>query len=233
MSYDLDGTDDYLSGTAADVPNDVGSFLVWFKPDFAENYSGSAHFWFSVEPAGYKTLYMPGAFSNFRKDFDGWQRDDTIDTAWAVAGWQALVLTWDKSGPTVTAQIDSETVSVGTPSGTWGSTAEGTNWFLGKYTDASGYFDGRLAHVAFWSTVLSSGNRTSLLGGANPLAISAGTLVSYWPLTGDATSAVGDADLSVTGATLQAGDNPTVDPPPTPGEAGVKLNSYRRRRVSL
>jgi hypothetical protein len=71
--------------------------------------------------------------------------------------------------------------------------------------------NGKIAHVTMWSTALSAGDRTSLLGGAIPSGISSGSLIEYWALTDASLTGVNGRVLAVTGTVnSDTGDNPTV-----------------------
>jgi hypothetical protein len=96
------------------------------------------------------------------------------------------------------------------PNGSWGSAAAGSLFWLGcRITANQGFFDGKLGHLALWSSVLAAGDIASLAGGANPLSI--GTPNGYWPLVSDATEASGGTSLTLGGSpTFDAADNPTV-----------------------
>lgn len=75
--------------------------------------------------------------------------------------------------------------------------------------------EGKIAHVAIWSSALSAGNITSLLGGADPSTISSGTLIEYWALTGSSLVGLNGRTLSVVGTVpSDSGDNPTVGAAP-------------------
>jgi hypothetical protein len=72
----------------------------------------------------------------------------------------------------------------------------------------------RIAHVGVWDGVLSDANIDAFMAGDNPSTIDAANLCAYFPLTTDAAKSHGSdsvTDLTVTGAVLDAADNPTVD----------------------
>jgi hypothetical protein len=103
-------------------------------------------------------------------------------------------------------------------------TITGTALVMGVSPDGfSAPFSGRLAHVAVWFSALSEGDLALLAAGANPLEVSPGTLVEYWPLDdASLTGVVAGRVLDPVGVTTAFdADNPTVDPPPSDGVEGT------------
>lgn len=71
--------------------------------------------------------------------------------------------------------------------------------------------NGKVAHVAIWSSELSAGDRSSLISGSDPSTIATGSLVEYWALTGASLLGLNGRTLTVNGTvTSDTGDNPTV-----------------------
>jgi hypothetical protein len=84
----------------------------------------------------------------------------------------------------------------------------------GFMTNSSGRYNGLMAHIAFWDTVLSDSEVTSLAGGTDPRDIERSHLINYWTLTGNVspeTPTIGTGDLVVTGTTYSP-DDPTILP---------------------
>lgn len=80
------------------------------------------------------------------------------------------------------------------------------------------------AHVCVWKARLSDANCTSLIGGANPLAIDASNILEYW--TGASLTGYNGTVLSEVGSgtfTANDAENPTVDDPPG-GDASEALS---------
>lgn len=94
-------------------------------------------------------------------------------------------------------------------------------WFGGgPYND----FNGLVAQWALWSSALSQANVESLAGtfssgvqsgsGANPQAISAGTLLAYWPIVGTTSpepDIINSYNLTLTGSPTQGASDPVID----------------------
>ena len=86
---------------------------------------------------------------------------------------------------------------------------------LGESLTAFNDLYGLLAEVAIWNKALSAGEIASYLAGNDPSAIAAANLIGYWPLSADnatqsnlGTDATGD--LTVSGATYEPSDHPTI-----------------------
>lgn len=76
------------------------------------------------------------------------------------------------------------------------------------------------AHCTVYKARLSDGDVTSLMGGANPLAIDASNILEYW--SGASLTGYNGTVLSESGSgtfTADDADNPTVDDPPGGGSA--------------
>lgn len=89
---------------------------------------------------------------------------------------------------------------------------------VGESFAATQDFTGKLAHVTVWNVALDSTQRSSFLGGTCPSSI--GTPIAYYDLQSDNSTqanAGSDAsgDLSVTGATYDGADNPSVSCTPS------------------
>lgn len=93
-----------------------------------------------------------------------------------------------------------------------------TEMFAGGDGDDTSRLTGRLAHCAWWSSVLDATDAANLHAGDNPLTVEAGTLEIYWPMT-NASDAGEDViagyDITLTGDAAYNADNPTVDDPPS------------------
>jgi hypothetical protein len=109
--------------------------------------------------------------------------------------------------------------------------------YLGSYGGSSNFLSGSLAQLGIWgvagnSQILSSGNVTSLAGGALPGTVQAGSLAHWWKLdgasgaNGSESDQVGSVALNFTG-TSQDPSGPTLTGPAgmmVPG--GLILPSY-------
>lgn len=143
--------------------------------------------------------------------------NNTIDaTAFGVADMSSSSNVWPadgsyhrfivtKAGGSWTFYVDS-TTAVGTASATPNATSD-TDLYIGAFRDGGGStgitpFNGSLAHVAIFASVLDSTDRASFLGGAAPNALVA-TPAHYWPLdnasAGDETASVGGQTLTEVG----------------------------------
>ena len=73
---------------------------------------------------------------------------------------------------------------------------------IGRNEDSSPgqYFDGKLGEIAIYNDALTSGEISSLAGGAAPSAVNAGNLVAYWPLYDDENDDKGSYHLTLGGS---------------------------------
>lgn len=128
------------------------------------------------------------------------------------------------NGKMIATGVSEETsASLGTP---WNNGTSGFSRFRVGATynatddaDMTAYF----AHACVWKVRLSDGNVTSLMGGANPLAIDASNILEYW--SGASLTGYNGTVLSEQGTgtfTANDADNPTVDDPPG-GASAVPL----------
>ena len=159
--------------------------------------------------SGDETIYLQsGSLMNFFRSFSGnlggwnWAHPST-DT------WVHILITFDGSSdandPIV--YVDGSTVSVSESSGPIGTivTSATDNFRLGNRAGDTLTFNGMLAQFAMWDSILTSGNATSLAGGALPSSISPGTLIEYLPMlrTDDPVTSEVIADPTVTGTAVQ------------------------------
>lgn len=105
-------------------------------------------------------------------------------------------------------------------------TPTGVNQFkAGENNNGAEDYEGSIAHIALWNRSLSSADEAALAAGRNPMAADGGAPTRYWPLTGDNVDLISGATLTVAGATLQSGVNPTVDSPVPTFTAGPTLGT--------
>jgi len=83
---------------------------------------------------------------------------------------------------------------------------------VGTHSGSAGFFAGKIASVAMWSSELSDANILLLANGSVPSDIEAGTLEGYWPLLNNyEDSSANENDLQGVGEpTFDATDNPLV-----------------------
>lgn len=80
--------------------------------------------------------------------------------------------------------------------------------------------NGKVAHVAMWSSELSGAEIAELVAGADPATVAAASLIEHWPLTDASLVGVNGRTLTITGSvTSDAADNPAV------GAAGPAITS--------
>ena len=227
MSYSFSGTSQYLSADEAPLgsaPDRPWMVTAWALHD-AVPLGASQH----VALVGQSAANQYEGLSAFSDDFYAQSRDGSTNAPANTAGTGLVTSTWTHGA----ARFDSSTsrsAYVGTSQGTVVTTSTSPTGFdrvtIGCRPTITEYWDGLIAHVAFWTldgmdeTAIDN-LVTALAGGDNPLGVTTdATLVRYWPLVNDGDladqSGNGGATLTATGATHNA-SNPTVDAPPSGG----------------
>lgn len=247
MSWLFNAMTERLDLAAAPVTDYPMTVAFWIKP---ANLDGTAGRYFGQLHAGNETTHFWRAYINTGTANDLPPRA-TITSGYNINGPASPRMTSTSQWYHVTIRLISATSRYLYLNGTAGS--QGTSIVVPATPNAlvlgnsrlntSDYLNGRMAHVAMWSTDIGATAITALAGGANPLAYPSG-LAAYWPMNTDEL-APSDASgngytLTVTGATYDA-DNPTVDAAATKyvkllaslsaasatGIEGVVLNSTR------
>jgi hypothetical protein len=205
MSRSFDGTGDELAGTIT-AASGAQTIAVWFKATSLGNFR---EIFKLREGAGEGQVIkmMVMASGNLRGQIDQGGAQAQFDVAGVLTDgtWQCAVMRTNGS--------NAHKIFLDGASATNSTTASPTG--MDEVRIGSTYI-GLEAHAARWDTALSDGDAASLIAGANPLAVSAASLLNYWPLTSNTSPEPDDQgsnDLTVTDATYSA-DDPTVDAPP-------------------
>jgi len=124
----------------------------------------------------------------------------------AIAGWAA---------DTIDIFIDGVQLVGATKSGTWGANVPGIMHF-GSLATPGTYFDGKIAEVATYNTILSDAQIGALANGKNPVTVAPENIVNYWPLTSALVRypRIGNTYLALGATPLVNGSHPSVDAPP-------------------
>ena len=207
-SYDCDGTDDNLlssgSTPVTGYPFTMGGWVKLTATGSLDRMAGL------VDEGNNNNHWMFESDSS--DNFDGQTRISSTNTTGNNVG--AL----DTTNWRYVAVIATSTTSVtwyyegsGTSSATNPGGTPATIDSIKFCEDGSGLNDASVSigYWAIWTSALSTANIDSLAGGANPCTFSPAP-AACWPMTADATDSVGSYDLTVTGATLDSGDNPTI-----------------------
>jgi len=188
MARDFDGSNDDIDLTlaASQVGLTTRSVAGWFYFDSVAQYR--------------RIMQNGNAWPNL--DWD-WEFDDGFGLVFADHGWSTGTGSWSISKPSTGSWVhlcytydagstgnnpviykDGASQSITereTPSGTYSYSQ--TNFYLGSDSGSGQYHDGRMAEIAIWDRVLTSGE-VAILGDAySPLFIPNG-LVLYLPLMG-------------------------------------------------
>lgn len=224
MSYVFDGVDDYIvyqtpSPTGTHATSEL-TVLIWVKSDGEQ--TGSA---FYMKQDGYGMLINNGGSDELRgfwMDNDGndvrslqsnASFDDVINGVWTP-------IIFTVTGNDVsTLEVNGSNVDIGGPQ-TWfsGVPRTDTALWIGAW-GLSTYFKGKLAHLAIWAgNKLNATQRAHLVAGRSPMGAEVGLSPTFYDLLD------GNGDIintqvpdTINGATLDNGDVPTVDAPPSGG----------------
>ncbi len=98
---------------------------------------------------------------------------------------------------------------------TTSQTAAGDDLVVGAYKRGaeSGFFDGKICHLAIWDIALGDSDATALAAGTAPNEVQSSDLIHWLPLISDGDDDVGSANLTLVGSPTFDSDTPafTVD----------------------
>lgn len=203
MSYDLNGSTQYLTSATGLVPKDVASFSMWICPDFAS--SGTTLMYpMDTTTASYSirktaTTNQCGVYADSRT------ATFTPSRSWPAGAWIHMAYCLKKTGNVLQLWLDgvSQTLSA---SGTWGSNTPSA-LRLGATAAGASFFDGKICCVGMWSIVLSPSDIGLLYRGTCPISVQRTALVEYWPLVDNLNGALG-SNLTATGSPTVGAHSP-------------------------
>ena len=248
MSYQFNnsGTDDYATASYSSYPNAL-TVSLWVKK---ENESADGSFGYLLsQPTSGGALGVNmaigagnggGALTTQLGSFFDWTgnytwRNDSTTNRDIGSAWTHVVVTYDSSAagssnaPVI--YVNGSAVGLTSVSDSSGSkaTANGS-WVIGnRGSDLARDFKGRVAEVAFFDRILTGGQITALAGGDSPMDTGTVGTNPVWynrMKDGNTGSNAQVGTLTINSATLQSGDNPTVDDPPSGGSSVVKLMQH-------
>jgi hypothetical protein len=165
---DYDGTGDwtdlYTAGFSGAFDKDLGSALIWSKVRSSSVWTdGTTRYMFLYGvTGGTNRVYIRKTNNNnelLLEWMGGGTRSTITTTSYNGTGWQAFVLTWNKSGNAFRAFAAGGT-QIGTTQtmgGTWTGAVDSNVCRLGREGGGNAqYWDGTLAHAAVWNRVLSA-----------------------------------------------------------------------------
>lgn len=143
----------------------------------------------------------------------------TGSTDYGVGAWLATVGTYTGTAGSITLRKGAYGNSNSDNPATLGGDL---SWVtVGRFPAGSNGWNGYVAEVAIWNSVLSAGDQQSYFAGTSADQISASTLRAYWPLYTDATKFAGldsVGSMTISGATQNA-LHPTITHAPAGGTA--------------
>lgn len=207
MAAAFDGTGDYLSCAAFDLPA-TGSISFWYRPTYAYT-DGLYHFIFETYKDA-NNLFNIAKYS-----------DSTWNVGWYTAGeyrlvgasasgltqnaWNHLLVTWDDTANETkfflnNSQVGSTVTSLVTHTGT-------VTVYIGSQVGATTRdASGRIAELAVFSSVLDAGQRNALYKGFAPPLVA--KPFRYWPLLRNFQEMMTAGSISNTGVTVE--DHPPI-----------------------
>ena len=210
MSYSFNGSTDYITCGTSDLSTGVYTVAAWIKP---------------TGLTGNHTILTQQDTWGTANKFDVLQVNDAL-MATQAAVYDFLIPTTRLSTSAwnlIVVAVDGTNAKgyIGTSSNVATSTADlladsgsGSTIRIGMVGTSTDPFAGKIAEVAVWSTKLGTTDINLLAAGDNPATVSPGSLVEYWRLYDNATSNSGTRNGTVTGATADTADHPSVDAPP-------------------
>jgi hypothetical protein len=184
----FNSTTDRLTVANFVVPTPAGTTCTWFFPNWAQTDGVDHQFWGLSDGASSGFFAFKDSSNNL---VAGWLTSGTLYRVLVASGsytintsaWNALCETYDDTANEVKLYLNNAQIgSTQTSLVTW---ATNHTLHLGNHNTANFNLDGRLAHTAFWSSVLSSTSRTRYFAGQFTTATIASCLGApsfYWPL---------------------------------------------------
>lgn len=210
----------YLTIPGAAVTLDNLLVHMWVRPTFAFGTSGTVYTFIDVDGVRYRVQKSTTA-NLIAINTDGRTSSPNVTGRFTNGVWTSLFIAIQKSGNVHQLYFDNDFANAG-GAGTWGSTAIGTNLYIGAAVGPAQYFDGTIAELAIWSdrAALSSSQREQIANGTRASTFTT-SLTGYWPLRANATAQVGGNNGTVQGgASFSATDHP-----PLKGFAGIGSGS--------
>lgn len=228
MSYDFEASSTQYgliaSGAAGLIPGlqYPYSIAIWFKPES----TGIVQTPFSLRPSGAGTQYdvlrveVDNKLYWYTRSTSGISTTTYCSDATVSAGTWYLAVAVQAAKDSRTLYLDttgkSDTTDLIGSTLAWAYDRIGLGINNRLVADGGPVypFDGKLAHAAVWDGVaLTSGNVSSLYGGAAPNTVQQAYLSSYWPLNADegtstVTDAVGTFDIPLVNSPVYSSDEP-------------------------
>lgn len=224
MSYSFDGANDTLSLASAPLTGAPLTISAWIKlpasigSDCIVSLGASS----STDNQFQLRINSNGSLSaRTRTTSNG----DTTDSGGNIAdqNWHFVFAEFSATNNRV-ACIDNTSPST---ADTTDLTPAGVNALrVGENNNQLEDFEGSVGHLCLWNRQLDSTDKAFLAAGGNPMSAPGGVPTRYWPLTNDAVDLIAAATFTVSGATLQTGDNPSV-------ANSTIWPQYMRRRSTL
>ena len=220
-SIDFNGSGDYIDCGSPSLFDDLTSFSFscWFNSDIKSQDRGILGKWLSGTNRSFALNLETSGNIRFIVRSGGAAAQSYINTSdWSTGNWYNVIGTYD--GSNVKLYLDGVLKDTVALTGTVDNVTQ--SFRIGVYGSAS-YFDGKISQVCFFDYELDSDQRTYLYNLNNPMAITGGEPIAYWPL-GDNSNpnapgsfpniSVGSDsvfDFNTSGAWIDCGNNPVFN----------------------
>jgi len=212
MARDFPDTgSDHMSMASGALSVNVGTLVGWWQLDFAPTDSFDGYF-FDSDTARHAFYFNSGG-DGFAMYNDA-RYTPFNSLSWTTGAWLHIAFLFNKTGNVQRLFLDGVEQTGGTPSGTWGSNALGTNVHLNARFNNTQHNNCRTAEVAIYGSVLADAHIVALARGVNPLRIGVAPR-AYYPIFGVASPEPdyggGGYNGTLTGTAVA--DHPPVQPP--------------------
>lgn len=158
---------------------------MWCNLDFAPSQSAAFYQFFDTDGARH-AFYQTNVANRFSIYNDGRYTDFDVTGLWTVGTWAHFACVYNKTGNVQQLYVNGAAATVaGVPTGVWGSTALGTNFYVGqRFAAAYSFLDGRIAEVGVYSVAKTASEIAALATSAEP-RLSPRGISGYVPLVTD------------------------------------------------
>jgi hypothetical protein len=220
MAMDLTSTSQYGQLGPDVVHFDVGTISFWGAPDFEAASTTPRYAMLDTTSYLHLEYYWRKdlAANRFKVSFDARQHwFDFAENAWTVGSFAHFALSYNKTGPAFVMYINGTKAISDWGTGTWGTTSERSDTYFGNSQQYTTTFDGDVAELALWDTVLSDANVATLAAGTSADQVESGSLTGYWKLIDSGTATVG-SDMTIVGSPSWT-THPSISYPSSGGNA--------------
>ena len=175
-------TTGYFTASTGAITLTIGTIVGWWKMAQAPSgHTGKDYF-----DTDTSRVAIGSAGNNAMQVYtDGRSSVFDITGLWAAGDWVHLAKVYNKTGDVQKLYVNGVEISPTSQSGTWGTTAHGTSFYMGSSVSGGGINGSVLAEWAAWSVVLDTTEVVALAKAFSPDQIRPASLNAYWKLLGN------------------------------------------------